>query len=80
MPCRCLRDGAGELFIWSVLYFIDYEVNDLTRFLLDQTRVSRTCYRRNHDTAPSCFRLSDISIYYVHKLDAHQLRARPSPA
>jgi len=36
----CHRDGAGELFIWSVLYFIDYEINELTLFLLDHTRVS----------------------------------------
>jgi len=37
--CRCRRDGAGELFIWSVLYFIDYEINKFTLCMLDYTRV-----------------------------------------
>jgi len=38
--CRCQRDGAGELFIWSVLYFIDYdEINKFTLCMLDYTRV-----------------------------------------
>ena len=41
--CRCdhdgARDGAGELFIWSVLFFIDYEINKFTLFMLDHTRV-----------------------------------------
>jgi len=38
--CRCHRDGAGELFIWSVLYFIDCEgTNNFTLYMLEYTRV-----------------------------------------
>ena len=36
----CHSDGAGELFIWSVLYFIEYETNDLTMALFNKTQVS----------------------------------------
>jgi len=36
----CHSDGAGELFIWSVLYFIKHEMNDLTKAFFNKTQVS----------------------------------------
>ena len=40
-PCQtCHPDGAGELFIWSVLFFIEHENNDFTLALLGETQAS----------------------------------------